>query len=160
MVGKNGNQESTVKGLSTEKKEEPHCPDCNSTKLVSRGMAWICKECGRYFVKEWRGKFRKDLSERPKRCPHCGFNGFILANGLRWWCPSCKKSWIKSKGKFQKRQDMGERPICPYCGTPSPASGGDRWICVSSNCRRSWKKNNVNPSLSPAELFNAKIMRV
>ena len=168
MAGKSGNRESMVKGLSIERREErPPCPDCGASNPTSRGVSWVCKKCGRGYQKIIRGRARKDLPDRPKSCIYCGAkeleNGelVIWANGERWWCRVCGKSWIKERGKHKKRKDMGERPICPYCGTSDPQSNGVRWICVNPKCGKSWYKiyqNPPQPILSPTELITAKIV--
>lgn len=165
MAGRNGNRESMVRGLSTGKKDkEPHCPECGSLEITSRGKAWTCNDCGRYFLKKLRGRWKKDLADRPKSCIHCGAksveNGelIIWANGQRWWCIRCRKSWIKDKGKYSRRQDKGERPSCPICGTLNPSSAGVRWLCVK--CGKTWLKVHVPKPLSPTELTNAKIIQI
>jgi len=48
---------------------KPECPECKSTKLVSWGFRWKCKDCGRQFMKKYRKKkpqpilTKKDLSK-------------------------------------------------------------------------------------------------
>ena len=168
MAGKDGSQESMEKGLSTEGKDKrPPCPECGSHEIISKGKAWICRICGRYFIKNPRGKkWKKDLIDRPESCIHCGAksieNGelIIWANGQRWWCVRCGKSWIKDKGKYSIRQEKGERPSCPSCGTLNPVSSGSRWMCTNPKCGKTWRKVYAPKLLSPTELVNAKILQI
>lgn len=161
MAGRNGNRESTVKGLSTEKKNQrPTCPGCGAPNPVSRGVVWLCKSCGRNFQKIWRGKTRQNLN-RPKQCPHCGtaseINGElrIWLNGHRWWCRACGKMWGIHTGTFSHRKDLGERPNCPACGASNPKSSGINWVC---KCGKHWVKNYRLPFVLHNELVSAKVI--
>lgn len=33
----------------------PKCVECGSDKVISKGVSWLCKTCGRWFVKKRRG---------------------------------------------------------------------------------------------------------
>lgn len=32
----------------------PLCPECGSSRVISKGMSWYCRKCGRWFVKKRR----------------------------------------------------------------------------------------------------------
>lgn len=34
--------------------DRPNCPECGSDKIISKGMSWYCKTCGRWFIKKRR----------------------------------------------------------------------------------------------------------
>lgn len=163
MAGRNGMRESMVKGLSIERREieRPPCPECGIAKPISHGSSWTCsnRTCGKTWQKVFRGRAHKNILDRPEQCPYCGLKHFIWANGERWWCRSCGKSWGKDKGKHSKRHDMGDRPACPKCTTPNPASSGIRWQCINPNCGISWYKVYRTPQvLKPVDLIGAKII--
>jgi len=35
--------------------ERPICVECGSGKVISKGVSWLCKDCGRWFTKKPRG---------------------------------------------------------------------------------------------------------
>ena len=43
--------------------EKPKCVECGSDKVISKGMSWYCKTCGRWFIKKRRGIFLKRVKE-------------------------------------------------------------------------------------------------
>jgi len=42
-----------------EKQSRPPCPECNGNHIMSSGINWICRDCGRNFAKYPRKKGRK-----------------------------------------------------------------------------------------------------
>lgn len=76
------------------KEHRPTCDDCGSSRVNSSGHRWICLDCGRHFVKNYRKKHVKiDIP-----CPYCG--GKLKSKGPDCYCPSCDK-WI-SKSKLKR----------------------------------------------------------
>ena len=117
------------------KGRRPVCPDCGMSNPNSRGTYWTCKGCGRSWLKNYRGRFRLNIT-RPD-CPNCKAPGDkVWANGEKWLCTVCKKSWVKKT--WPRRKDLGLRPPCPECGAPEPESLGPRWGCT--RCGRCWTK--------------------
>lgn len=37
--------------------EKPLCVECGSKEVISKGISWYCKACGRWFLKKLRGKY-------------------------------------------------------------------------------------------------------
>lgn len=35
----------------------PPCPECGSKEIISKGISWLCKSCGRWFLKKRRGNY-------------------------------------------------------------------------------------------------------
>jgi len=66
------------------------CPECGSV-MSSRGLYWFCKNCGRWRVKNYRGKKRVT---REITCPDCGGH-HIISKGLYWLCTDCGRSFKK-----------------------------------------------------------------
>lgn len=42
--------------------EQPPCPECNSTNVISKGTSWYCKDCGRWWLKITRGSKKTTLA--------------------------------------------------------------------------------------------------
>jgi len=40
---------------------KPVCPECGSKNIISKGVSWLCKDCGRWFKKK-----RRDRVYEPK----------------------------------------------------------------------------------------------
>ena len=71
------------------------CPRCGATKehMVSHGMSWDCRICGRSFTKVNCPK--AGPKEGRPNCPHCGEN-YIISNGRSWWCKNCSRQFVKT----------------------------------------------------------------
>jgi tRNA(Ile2) C34 agmatinyltransferase TiaS len=67
----------------------PTCPNCAGVSS-SNGVKWICKECGKQWMKHYQPKV--DFDSRPS-CINCG--GKPRSHGRHWECRICGKSWKK-----------------------------------------------------------------
>lgn len=92
--------EETVCGITTEelsafssKKDRPNCPECKATKPMSRGICWQCMNCGRQWLKVYRG-CKIITSRKNIKCPKCGKTNPVSI-GTRWKCSNCNRSWYK-----------------------------------------------------------------
>ena len=50
---------------------KPLCIECGSKEVISKGISWYCKACGRWFLKKLRGKYpdriKKEVLRASKR---------------------------------------------------------------------------------------------
>ena len=81
-----------AKNHTAGKANRPPCPDCGSGQIISDTLRWQCKECGRKFMKKYRGR-EFDYSGRPP-CPVCN-GGRITSHGPDWICLDCGKYFRK-----------------------------------------------------------------
>lgn len=73
--------------------DRPPCEDCGSTHIISNGKQWMCRDCGRHFLKVRHNRAMPDFSARPA-CPVCG-KYHACRNGPRGWiCGECGKQWF------------------------------------------------------------------
>jgi DNA-directed RNA polymerase subunit RPC12/RpoP len=137
--------------------EKRQCKNCESDNIASSGRYWRCKDCGYLFLKHPRGRFEKNILNRPDKCPYCGCTS-IISGGIRWVCKECCHSWMKIR--HSRRKDLGERPVCPVCGAANPQSKGPtRWQCVNQSCLHQWSKGeSVTHQIS--DLMMAKTIQI
>ena len=123
-----------------EKREvRPPCPECGLNDIMSQGVNWACKNCGRHFVKI----FRQKTYEKPKnlKCPNCN-SKHIKSKGVDWHCLGCGRQWRK---KYHPRKyDFSGRPPCPKCGSNNILSKGTAWLC--KDCGKWWSKIKRKPT--------------
>lgn len=76
--------------------QRPECPECTSGQVISRGLDWQCKNCGKYWVKNPRVRVK---IKTPAFCPYCKSENDICSHGTRWICnaPDCNKTWGKHR---------------------------------------------------------------
>ena len=115
--------------------ERPLCPKCGRDKPASNGPQWICRECGKQWVKHNHPRHATEFNLRPP-CPECGSNR-IISNGPQWICGDCRKQWVKIT-RARKGPDFSGRPPCPECGNNRTLSKGRGWVC--DRCGRTWLK--------------------
>lgn len=85
-----------VEDKQKKRQVRPPCPECGSEYVWSRGTRWVCKKCGRYFVKIPRLK-KINFKERPC-CPECGAY-HTISYGTDWQCGTCGRWWKKKPKK-------------------------------------------------------------
>ena len=117
-----------------EKTDRPPCPECGAPNPISSGRKWLCRECGRQWLKIKRPRKTPPQDGRPL-CPYCG--SVPISNGLCWYCKKCGKQWKKVSSPKSPPPDFFDRRRCPECGG-IPASSGNSWRCTS--CGRIWRK--------------------
>jgi hypothetical protein len=62
---------------------KPLCVECGSNEVISKGMSWYCKACGRWFLKIRRGSFNKRIGDYVK--DNLGIEYFgALINGYHY----------------------------------------------------------------------------
>lgn len=49
---------------TNENLNRPNCPECGSYEIVSKGMSWYCKKCGRWFIKKRRSKTQDNKHQK------------------------------------------------------------------------------------------------
>lgn len=54
--------QTCFKGHDCKNKRRP-CPDCGAENPTSKGYRWRCTKCGREYLKEYRGPYRKSITE-------------------------------------------------------------------------------------------------
>ena len=37
--------------IEEKPEERPPCPECGSNIIISKGISWLCKDCGRWWLK-------------------------------------------------------------------------------------------------------------
>lgn len=47
--------------------DRPKCIECESKHVISKGVSWLCKDCGRWFLKVKRGKWSYRTKETIKK---------------------------------------------------------------------------------------------
>ena len=103
--------EPSVTGNSVTS-NEPHCPDCGSNEIMSKGVAWLCKSCGRWFNKNKRLTVK--LSEKSPRppCPECGSEEVYSKGKLYWACQNCRKCIPKHRQNAVRKTGSQNTPQC------------------------------------------------
>lgn len=125
----------TAKELTT-KNEQIVCIECGGKDIRSRGFSWLCADCGRWFLKNYR---RPDLRDRGKKdypkCKYCGGN--LVSTGLnRLKCKECGANFQKKYRNRYSSLEKGRK--CRWCGSEWVYSKGMYYRCCS--CGKNWKK--------------------
>lgn len=64
------------------------CVECGGKNLRSKGICWVCLDCGRWFVKMPRPK---KINPLKIKCIHCG-SLYVIRNGPgKFKCNDCLK---------------------------------------------------------------------
>ena len=129
------------------------CPECNNTHVTSCGINWLCRNCGRRFVK----KRHIPLPPNPFgiKCRHCSSINIVSSGKEQWLCRDCKRLSVKYPrmtnlhSKYASRS-WAIRPAtgtkCPYCNSTNIGGRGSRkWGC--KDCKKQWcrePKKRVN----------------
>ena len=117
-IGNKGERNAMwIKGLS-----RPACPHCGSDYVISKGFTWLCKNCGKYVVKD-ENRIKKVFSLETRRKLSEAHKGKMLKEE--------NPSWIKGIS----------RPSCLYCGGDYVTSKGPWWHC--KKCGRNFRKSRV-----------------
>lgn len=74
--------------------DRPPCPECGSKNIHANGLSWVCRDCGRNYLKVIRGT-KKYADGKDIKCPRCGGDDVILNGCGRLKCKDCRKTWNK-----------------------------------------------------------------
>lgn len=79
----------------------PKCIECGSKEVISKGVMWLCKSCGRWFTKKVRGQtlnknFEKEFNEIWKKLRRQTTDGQVPIHFV------CKYIWQKKPELLQK----------------------------------------------------------
>ena len=89
------------------KKNRPPCPECGSKKILSYSYKWLCKDCGRSWVKVSHPRKKPDYSTRPP-CPHCGAMQSNIHAGNKYHCGNCGRYFI-----YHPEKTVSHDPFIP-----------------------------------------------
>ena len=70
--------------------ERPFCPKCGGSHVIKGGVKWLCRECGKQWMKAYNPKV---VDTTRGGCPYCESRYLVKHGAFRWLCNGCGRTF-------------------------------------------------------------------